>query len=114
SCGHVLTAAPGVGAARGASVWRGQPGRGGLHALRDAGHVRQPVGDALVAVDAGRLPGRQVAAVDEGRAAGLAGQVHGVVVVAVAALQRVVGLEPVPLVLGELDQGDEVLVVGVD
>src|SRR5690606_12224749 len=61
-------------------------------ALRHAGHVRQAMGDALVAVDAGLLARTQPQLVDLGGPRALAGQVHGIEVVAVAALQRVVGL----------------------
>src|SRR5690606_33845087 len=89
-------------------------GRHRLYALLDARHVGQPVRDALVAIDAGGFAGGQERAVRPGGAAGLAGQVHRVVVVAVAALQRVVGLEPDPLVGGQHQALVEELLAGVD
>src|SRR3990167_4399376 len=76
--------------------------------------VRQPVGDALVAVDAGLFLALQVLAVHRLGPGALAGEVHGVVVVAVAALQRVVGFEPLPFVLGQAQAVRLKLLAGVD
>src|SRR5687768_11868595 len=67
----------------------------------DPGHVRQLVRDPLVAVDAGAIAGDQELAVNPLRARALAGEVHRRRGMAVAAFQRIVGLEPRPLVLRE-------------
>src|SRR6185436_15753318 len=95
---------------------RGKPARRGAAlelllgyglAWRVAGRVTrrdvgQPVGDALVAVDAGLFPARQVGRMHGLCAHALPREVHGLVVVAVAALERVVGLEARPFVAREL------------
>ena len=59
------------------------------------------MGDAFVAVDAGLLAGDEEAFVLFDGAFALAGEVHGIGVMAVAAFKRVVGLEAGPLVAGE-------------
>src|SRR5262245_20028416 len=63
-----------------------------------AAHVGQLVGDALVAVDAGLLAREQEALVGDGSARRLLGDVHRLRAVAVAAFQRIIGLEAGPLV----------------
>src|SRR5690606_105383 len=97
-----------------ATVMRWIAPRWGDSALRHARHVRQAMGDALVAVDAGLLAGPQPQLVDLGRARALPGQVHRIEVVAVAALQRVVGLQPRPLVAGQHQPLVEELLAGID
>ena len=72
------------------------------------------VGDALVAVDAGALAGEEEALVGLDGALALAGDVHRLGRVAVAALERVVGLEPRPFVLRELEPVVEELLARVD
>jgi hypothetical protein len=62
----------------------------------DAAHVGQMVGDALVAVDAGLLADEQEAR--DGSAGRLLCDVHRLRAVAVAAFQRIIGLEARPLV----------------
>ena len=105
-------------------------GRRGRRRLRDAGprdhlarrvrrrlarrNVRQAVRDALVAVDAGLLLVGQVGRVHVLRAHALAREVHRLVVVAVAALERVVGLEARPFVLRELEALVAELLLRVD
>src|SRR5690606_40595863 len=64
-------------------------------------HVGQAVGDALVAIDAGRIAASQRGGVEACRPRTLAGEVHGVVVVAVTAFQRVVGFQSRPLMFGQ-------------
>src|SRR3546814_20549487 len=82
-------------------------------AWRDAGHVRQLMGDALVAVDARALAGDQVAAVDLGRPRPLHAEVHGDGDVAVAAFQGVVALQARHFVLGPPEALGEELLAGV-
>src|SRR5688572_27747466 len=60
--------------------------------LRYARHVGQVMRDALVAIDARLLARDQPALVNLRRAGALAGEVHRLVVVAVAALERIVRL----------------------
>jgi integrase len=83
-------------------------------ARRHAIHVGQLMGNAFVAVDAGALPAEQVPLVDTGRACSLLCDVHGLRRVAVPAFQRIVGLEPRPLVLGQLTPHGNELVARVD
>src|SRR5258705_1617067 len=64
----------------------------------NAAHVGQMVGDSLVAVDAGLLAGEQEALVRGRRARRLLGDVHRLRAMAVAAFQRIVGLETRPFV----------------
>src|SRR5262245_10219341 len=79
-----------------------------------AGHVGEAVGDALVAIDAG-LVARIVTRGERGGmrfrgALALAREVHRQELVAVAALERIVGLEARPLALGQLPPlGNELL-----
>src|SRR5690606_31262031 len=77
-------------------------------------HVGQAVGDALVAIDAGRIAASQRGGVETCRPRTLAGEVHGVVVVAVTAFQRVVGFQSRPLVFGQLTTHAEELLTCVD
>src|SRR5262245_38330741 len=64
-------------------------------------HVRQPVRDALVTIDARMFPADERGRVHVDGARALACPVHEPVVVAVAALERIVGLESRPFVLRE-------------
>src|SRR5262245_24808710 len=77
-------------------------------------HGRKVVRDALVAVDAGLLPGAQVSRVHVRGARALAREVHVVVTVAVAALERVVRFHARPFVLRELQTLVEKLLARVD
>ena len=61
-----------------------------------------------------RSPGQQIACVDRGGARGLLGQVHRLRGMAVAALQRVVRLQPRPFVLGKLQALIEEFLARVD
>ena len=70
--------------------------------LLDARHIRQGMRNPLVAIDAGLLAFRQLGRVGVGRALALAREIHRFELVAVAAFQRVVGLEAAPLVVGQL------------
>ena len=67
-----------------------------------------------MAVDAGALAGEEEALVRLDGALALAGDVHGLGRVAVAAFERVVGPEPRPFALGELVPVGEELLAGVD
>src|SRR5262249_18613183 len=69
---------------------------------RNAAHVRQMVGDTLVAVDAGLLTAEKKALVGDGGTRRLLGDVHGLRGVAVAAFQGIIGLESRPFVQREL------------
>src|SRR5918993_3995605 len=80
----------------------------------DARHVGKFVGDTLVAVDAGFLAGEQEALVRGCGARVLLHEVHGFRAVAVAAFERVVGLHPLPLTLGEVLAHGQELVARVD
>src|SRR5687767_3913280 len=75
---------------------------------------RQPVRDALVAIDAGLFLARERGRVLRRGALALAREVHGLEVVAVAALERVVGLQARPLVLRELEALPLELLLGAD
>src|SRR4051794_4837044 len=82
-----LTIRAASASARGRVVrWRSLP-------ARNAAHIRQMVGDALVAVDAGLLAREQEALVRRRGARRLLGDVHRLCAVTVAALQRIIGLE---------------------
>ena len=61
------------------------------------------MGDALVTVDAGSFARDQKLGVDISSAPRLLGEVHRRRGMAVAALQRIVGLQPRPFVLGKLE-----------
>src|SRR6478609_4039835 len=69
----------------------------------NAAHVRQLVGDALVAVDAGLFLGEQEALVGDRGARRLLGDVHGIGAVAIAAFQGIVGLEARPFMRRQLE-----------
>jgi hypothetical protein len=60
------------------------------------------VGDALVAIDAGLLATKQETLVRDGGTRRLFGDVHRRRAVTIAAFQRVIGLEPRPLVQRQL------------
>src|SRR3954464_8659554 len=92
-----------------APCWRGQS----LPA-RNAPHVRQMMGDALVAVDAGLLAREQEALVHHRGARRLLGDVHRLRAVAVAALQRVVGLEARPFMQRQFEPVVDELLAAVD
>src|SRR5262249_51593112 len=70
--------------------------------------------DALVAVDAGLFPAQQVRRVLVLRAHALPREVHVLVVVTVATLERIVRLEARPLVLRELEALVDELLPRVD
>src|SRR6478735_10217932 len=81
-----------------ASAGARQAGACRLLPARYAAHIRQLVGNALVAVDAGLLTREQEALVGDGGAGRLFGGVHRLRAVAVAAFQRIIGLEARPFV----------------
>src|SRR6516225_1697638 len=72
------------------------------------------MGDALVAVDAGLLAGEEVALMRVRGARRLLRDVHGFRAVAVAAFQRIIGLEACPFMLSQLQPRVDELVAGVD
>src|SRR5437763_14615146 len=80
----------------------------------NAAHVGQVVGDALVAVDAGLLSREQEALVRHRGPRRLLGDVHGIGAVAVAAFQRIIGLEPGPFMRSKLKPVIQELLAGVD
>src|SRR5688572_5546067 len=82
--------------------------------MRGLRHVRQPVRDAFVAVDAGFFLGAEVGGVHVGGARALAREVHVVVAVAVSALEGIVRLHARPLVLSELEALVEELLARAD
>src|SRR5688500_9994628 len=88
--------------------------RGRAPAGLDAGHVRQLVRDALVAIDAGPLAVYEKARVDFGRAPRLPGEIHRDRRVAIAAFQRIVGLQPRPFVFRKLEAVIEEFLARVD
>src|SRR3954451_20110473 len=80
----------------------------------NAAHVGQMVGDALVAVDAGLFLGEQEALVRDRGPRRLLGDVHGIGPVAVAAFQRIVGLEARPFMRRQLEPVILEFLAGVD
>ena len=86
----------------------------GLLPARNVAHVGQVVGDALVAVDAGLLAGEQEALMGDRGARRLPGDVHRFRAVAVAAFQRIVGLEARPFVQRELKPVIEEFLARID
>ena len=70
--------------------------------------------DALVTIDTGLLPRNQELAVDFRGPSGLLGKIHGDGGMAVAAFQRIVGLQSRPFVLGEFEPVIEELLPCVD
>ena len=70
--------------------------------------------DALMAIDAGLFAGDEKARMDVRGAAGLLGKVHRDGGVAVSALQRIVGFEARPFVLGQFEPHVEEFLPGVD
>lgn len=77
-------------------------------------HVRQAVGYALVAVDTGRFAGAQRLGVELSGAFALAGKVHELVVVAVAAFERIIGLQATPLALSHFPAHAEEFFASID
>src|SRR5262249_1059714 len=67
----------------------------------DARHVGQQMGNSLGTVDAGSLAGHKETAVNFSRTLGLSCEIHGDCRMAVAALKRVICLEPGPFMLGQ-------------
>src|SRR5262245_53110793 len=92
-------------------LWDAREPRAGLIART---HLWQPVGDALVAIDAGLLAAREKRRMRLHRALALPGEVHRVERVAVAAFERIVGGQPLPLVLRELEALVHELLARVD
>src|SRR3546814_17049343 len=81
---------------------------------RYAGHVGQAMRYTLVAIDAGLFAVLQPAGVDLCGARALPGEIHVGQVMAVAAFQRIIGLEPLPFVRGPFQAPTEQFFAGVD
>src|SRR6516162_1996964 len=80
----------------------------------NATHVGQAVRDALVAIDARLLTRKQEALVGDRGARRLLGDVHGLRTVAIAAFQRIIGLEARPFVQRQFKPLVDEFFAGVD
>ena len=80
----------------------------------DAAHIGQMVRNALVAIDAGLFAGEQEALMRDRCARRLLGDIHRLGAVAVAAFQRIVGLEARPFVQRQFEPMIDEFLAGID